>query len=390
MTAGQKQALFLSARRLEEFLRGTPTPFYLYDEKSLMQAAEALFRYFSWNEGFLPLFPVRMNPNAAVLRILAAAGCGALCATLPELELAVVCGFSGTHITYAPELPDVQAEQRAHALGAVFQLRSAELLPQTVPATVSLMLRQDNAAYLSGKMGSGMGRSGAGMEEQTLLRLAASLAAYGTQRFGLCVQGSELCMEEGAYPAAAERLCHLARTLQEKTGITALELDLGGGLGVSYRRGYPEPDAAAVSEAVRACVQTAFPAARLRMSPGRYLAAKAGVLVTRAVSVQQLQIPLVQLDFSYAQCLRLTKSGGYQECTALRRTGRPVRPQLLSGCGSSLSAGPMRRTLPELRPGDPVIIEMLGADGRSLSCAYGGAAPCREYLVRADGEIVPV
>ena len=63
---------------------------------------------------------------------------------------------------------------------------------------------------------------------------------------------------------------------------------------------------------------------------------------------------------------------------------------LLSGCGSSLSAGPMRRTLPELRPGDPVIIEMLGADGRSLSCAYGGAAPCREYLVRADGEIVPV
>ena len=146
MTAGQKQALFLSARRLEEFLRGTPTPFYLYDEKSLMQAAEALFRYFSWNEGFLPLFPVRMNPNAAVLRILAAAGCGALCATLPELELAVVCGFSGTHITYAPELPDVQAEQRAHALGAVFQLRSAELLPQTVPASVSLMLRQDNAA----------------------------------------------------------------------------------------------------------------------------------------------------------------------------------------------------------------------------------------------------
>ena len=37
-----------------------------------------------------------------------------------------------------------------------------------------------------------------------------------------------------------------------------------------------------------------------------------------------------------------------------------------------------------------VLIGMLGADGRSLASCYGGAEPCPEYLVRADGKIEPV
>ena len=47
----------------------------------------------------------------------------------------------------------------------------------------------------------------------------------------------------------------------------------------------------------------------------------------------------------------------------------------------------MRRLLPELRPGDLVLIGMLGADGRSAASRYGGAEPCPEYLLRPDGEL---
>lgn len=50
----------------------------------------------------------------------------------------------------------------------------------------------------------------------------------------------------------------------------------------------------------------------------------------------------------------------------------------------------MRRLLPELHPGDLVLIGMLGADGRSLASRYGGAEPCMEHLIRPDGEIVPI
>ena len=62
--------------------------------------------------------------------------------------------------------------------------------------------------------------------------------------------------------------------------------------------------------------------------------------------------------------------------------------QLLTG---STQDGPaMRRLLPELRPGDPVLIGMLGTDGRSLASGYGGAELCPEYLIRPNGGIEPI
>ena len=44
----------------------------------------------------------------------------------------------------------------------------------------------------------------------------------------------------------------------------------------------------------------------------------------------------------------------------------------------------VRQVLPQLRVGDPVIIRMLGADGRSFSCA---SERCPACLLRADGTI---
>ena len=107
---------------LERFLKTAPTPLFLYDEKSLVQAAQALFRAFSGSGGFLPRFPVRMNPNPAVLRLLHSCGCGVLCRRRAELELAAQCGFSGGQIAYEPLLRCAEAEETAHALGAVFVL----------------------------------------------------------------------------------------------------------------------------------------------------------------------------------------------------------------------------------------------------------------------------
>ena len=70
--------LWISARKLEALLKTAPTPLFVYDEKSLVRAVQALFAAFSWEPGFLPRFPVRMDPDPPVLRILRGAGCGAL------------------------------------------------------------------------------------------------------------------------------------------------------------------------------------------------------------------------------------------------------------------------------------------------------------------------
>ena len=381
----------LSSKSLARFLKTAATPLFLYDEKSLVQTAQALFRAFSGSSGFLPRFPVRMNPNPAVLDILRGCGCGVLCRSRAELTLAAQCGFSGRQIAYEPMLRCAEAEETAHALGAVFVLDGADLLPEQLPEAATLLLRQQGPLRLNGRAVTGVPAAFAGMERGELLRMAEYLYANGVSRIGLGMRLGDLCMDGEFYPAVFAQLAALAQELYGKTGIAADALDLGGGFGVSYRPGFSGPDPGACADVIRMQIQSLPEVLRglsLQMSPGRFLAAPCGTLVTRVRAVKPGSPPAVVLDIDPAQCPRLTRSGAYHPVTVPHAAGRRMQMQLLTGCTQEGPA--MRRLLPELRPGDPVFIGMLGADGRSLASRYGGAEPCPEYLVRADGTIEPV
>ena len=84
-------------------------------------------------------------------------------------------------------------------------------------------------------------------------------------------------------------------------------------------------------------------------------------------------------------CLRLEKRGAYHAAAALRTAGRPPLLQQLTALEQGAPFA--RQVLPQLRAGDPVVIRMLGADGRSFSCA---SERCPAYLLRADGTIEPI
>ena len=97
---------------------------------------------------------------------------------------------------------------------------------------------------------------------------------------------------------------------------------------------------------------------------------------------------LVGADFLFAAksfCLRLEKRGAYHAAAALRTAGRPPLLQQLTALEQGAPFA--RQVLPQLRAGDPVVIRMLGADGRSFSCA---SERCPAYLLRADGTIEPI
>ena len=379
---------FLPARKLAAFLGRTPTPLFLYDEKSLVQTARTLFAYFAWEPGFLPLFPVRMNRNPAILRLLCSVGCGAVCQTAEELRLAAVCGFSGSRLRYLPALPDAEAEQLAHTLGAVFVLDDIHVLPERPPERAVLLLRPEGPLRYEGRAVAGVPELISGMDRPSLLQTARRLCSYGTKELGLGMQIADLCMDARLYPAIAQTLASCAAELLQKTGIAAAAIDLGSGFGVSYRPGYPAPSMEACAQALRRIWDTLPEPLRgmqLRMSPGRYLAAASGVLITRAAAVKPMTPPLVLLDVQQAQCLRLAKSGAYHAAHVPLAENRRTLLQQLTACGPVQSGTILRQVLPEIHPGDAVVFEMLGADGSS--CALAGCTPCAEYLLHTDGTI---
>ena len=379
---------FLPARKLAAFLGRTPTPLFLYDEKSLVQTARTLFAYFAWEPGFLPLFPVRMNRNPAILRLLCSVGCGAVCQTAEELRLAAVCGFSGSRLRYLPALPDAEAEQLAHTLGAVFVLDDIHVLPERPPERAVLLLRPEGPLRYEGRAVAGVPELISGMDRPSLLQTARRLCSYGTKELGLGMQIADLCMDARLYPAIAQTLASCAAELLQKTGIAAAAIDLGSGFGVSYRPGYPAPSMEACAQALRRIWDTLPEPLRgmqLRMSPGRYLAAASGVLITRAAAVKPMTPPLVLLDVQQAQCLRLAKSGAYHAAHVPLAENRRTLLQQLTACGPVQSGTILRQVLPEIHPGDAIVFEMLGADGSS--CALAGCTPCAEYLLHTDGTI---
>lgn len=379
-----------SSGALAALLKTAPTPFYLYDEKSLAQAAQTLFTSFSRKSGFLPLFPMEMNPNTAVLRCLRRLGCGVQCRTLRELRLAVRCGFAPERVLYSPLRPDEQAASFAAEYGAALELCAPELLPAQLPQTVFLRLRPAGPLFYDGRPVTGVRETDWGLTEEELLRCTKSLHAFFGVQIGLSMHLTELCMDALLYPACAQTLVHAARRLLDETGIRAAALDLGGGLGVSYRASFPAPDPACAARDVDEALAALPPELadlELRIRPGRFLAAPCGIFVTRVTAVRPFEPPVVLLDYAQTQCPRLAKRGTYHEAAILRAAGRPMCAQRLCGSGQELAG--TQYVLPEARSGDAAVFFMLGADGHSLAGTYGGAADCAEYFLRADGTFEP-
>ena len=114
------QTSFVPAKVLRRLLQEQPTPFYLYDAESFHKACMDLRLVFSWNDGFELCFPARMNPNPAILRVLADAGCQILCGSEAELRLSRYADIDGAQTIYAPMAEDAHAGAYARRIGAAY------------------------------------------------------------------------------------------------------------------------------------------------------------------------------------------------------------------------------------------------------------------------------
>ncbi|MGB3967351.1 MAG: diaminopimelate decarboxylase, partial [Planctomycetota bacterium] len=109
------------------------------------------------------------------------------------------------------------------------------------------------------------------------LHLAGVHAYAGTQ-----------CFDAAAFVAHCARLCGAVRTWERELGVTLDEIDLGGGFGVPAFAGDPEFDLAAAGAGLQELVRAHDRAGRTWfVELGRYLAAPAGLYLTRVLYVKQ-------------------------------------------------------------------------------------------------------
>ncbi|MEA4965679.1 MAG: hypothetical protein VB055_07650 [Oscillospiraceae bacterium] len=379
-------AIFLDRDRLRAFCSRTETPFFLYDAETIRHRAVELRTALSFCR-FLLQVPVSAAPNPQLLRLLFENGYGAVCISEAEVRYAQIAGFPKGKITVlAHQVTRLPQDAGNYILE---ELTQAPLLPED--GMIGLRLSAGVRTVPGQVTAVEAGRLQFGMQEEALMSAAETLMARGATGVGLHCQLGVNHLEEEYLAFVAEILFSLAVRLW-KRGIPVPYCDLGGGMGWSSQPQIPSPRLERMTAMIRSAYESILVPAGLsgleiRLQPGRYLLAPAGILVSRVVSVRQNGRLFLGLDTSSGDMLRPMMRNAYHHISILGKNGMDGR-QICDVTGWLQEPGDRlgkRRLLPGAELGDICILHDAGAYCQSISTNYGGNLRCAEYLL--DGEI---
>ena len=173
-------------------------------------------------------------------------------------------------------------------------------------------------------------------------------------------------------------LAGLAKRFPEVTVV-----DLGGGMGVPDQMGSSELDLAVLDRGVAELAKD-FPHIEFWMEPGRFLVARAGVLVALVTQLKgKGDVHYVGVATGMNSLIRPALYGAHHDIRNLTRLDEPMshRVNIVGPICESADQLGTDRWLPDTREGDVILIANCGAYGYAMSSNYNRRAPAREFII---------
>ncbi len=288
----QNQTLHAEDVSVKDLASQYGTPLYIYSRATLERHWKA-FDEALGDHPHLICYAVKANSNIGVLSVLAKLGSGFDIVSGGELARVKAAGgdmskvvFSGVGKT--PEEIEFALEEGIHCFNVESEpeLHRINEVAGKVgkQAPISLRINPDVDAKTHAYVSAGLKANKFGIARERAIavyELANSLPNLNVVGMD-CHIGSQLT-ETGPFVDALERLLVLIDELASK-GIHIKHLDVGGGLGVTYRDEtppHPREYAAAIAEKMKGRENLT-----LIMEPGRAIAANAGIMVTKVEFVK--------------------------------------------------------------------------------------------------------
>jgi diaminopimelate decarboxylase len=371
------------------------TPFYCYSTATL----ERHYRVFSTAFSDIPslvCYAMKANSNQAVLTTLARLGCGADVVSKGELLRALKAGippekimFSGVgkkadeldagleteilcfNVESVPEMENLSA--RAMALGKTANV-SFRINPDIDPGT--------HRKISTGKKGDKFGIPWA--DARQVYAQASSLPGIAITGIDMHIGSQIIDLEP--FDRAFSRLESLIRQLRDD-GHTIDHVDLGGGLGIPYRKdNIPPPEPGAYADIVKKHVRSL--GCQIIFEPGRLIAGNAGILVGEVIYIKQSgEKTFVIGDTAMNDLIRPTLYEAWHEVFPVREAmpGAPtIRADLVGPVCETGDYIAIDREMTAMQAGDLYAIGSAGAYGAVQSSSYNTRLPVPEVLVRAD------
>ncbi len=365
------------------------TPLYVYSYNTLLRHFHA---YDSAFDGYphVICFAVKANPNTAILRLFAKNGGGADIVSGGELFVALKAGISPKKIVYAGV--GKTGDEIAFALKSkilMFNVESEDELREIdrvagkmkTRAPIALRINPDIDPGTHPYITTGMKKYKFGIPIEDALeyyRLASRLK--NIEVVGLHKHIGSQITKISPFVDALKRVLILTDQLAEQ-GVTIRCLDIGGGLGISYRDEEPP-----VPKDLAKNLMPLLEGRKLTliMEPGRSIVGNAGIMVTRTLYLKKgADKEFIIVDAGMNDLIRPSLYDAYHQINPVVRKKRNTVLGDIVGpiceSGDFLARG---REVRGVKQGEYLAVMSAGAYGFSMSSNYNSRTRAAEVLVK--------
>ncbi|CZX68271.1 TPA: diaminopimelate decarboxylase [Enterobacter bugandensis] len=370
-------------------------PVWVYDAQIVREKIAALHQF------DVVRFAQKACSNIHILRLMREQGVKVDSVSLGEIERALAAGFDPKTdpdaIVFTADVIDDATLARVHELQVPVNAGSVDMLEQLGQVSPG------HRVWLRVNPGFGHGHSqktntGGENSKHGIWYADMPAALEVLQRYSLKLVGIHMHIGSGVDYGHLEQVCGAMVRQVVDFGQDLEAISAGGGLSIPYREGEEAIDTdhyyglwSAARDQIAAHLGHAV---KLEIEPGRFLIAEAGVLVAQVRSVKEMgSRHFVLIDAGFNDLMRPSMYGSYHHITALAADGRdlthaPRRETVVAGplCESGdvftqQEGGKVEtRALPEVKPGDYLVLHDTGAYGASMSSNYNSRPLLPEVL----------
>ena len=391
-----EKKLFFDKAKIEEIIKKIPTPFHIYDEKGIREAARNLKKAFSWCD-YREYFAVKACPNPKLIAILKEEGCGVDCSSYTELMIAERLGFRNDGIMFSSNVTPAEDFVYARKLGATINLDDfthIAFLEKNggLPETVCLRYNPGGDFKINGAIMGNPGDAKYGMTKDQIFEAVKILKNKGVKHFGLHSFLASNMIENDYYASLAAVLFELAVEINETLGADVTFVNLSGGVGIPYKPEDKPVDIDYIGESVRKKYGEIVAPSKLgklaiKTELGRYMTGPYGALVATAIHEKNIYKNYIGLDACAANLMRPAMYGSYHHITVLGKENAPCEMtyDVTGGLCENNDKFAVDRKLPKIDIGDIIAIHDTGAHGFAMGYNYNGKLRSAEVLLKEDG-----
>lgn len=373
------------------------TPLYVVDEQFVRDNCRAYRKEFESRYSKTEVsFAGKAFLNLAMVRLVEEEGLGLDVASAGELYTAIKAGFPAERILYHGNNKSVAELEMAfeYGVGRVVvdnfqELRTLasmarekkqprNILIRVAPGVDPHTHRLIRTGQEDTKFGFNIKSSDALAAVQEALEAAPALELRGIH----CHIGSQL-LDAKTHEQAIDVMVGFIREIADKTGWTAQELDIGGGLGIRYVESHEPPCIAQFAETVVGALNAAFAKhsvapPTLLLEPGRSIVGEAGTTLYTVGAIKTVPIAeapgeriYVAVDGGLSDNPRPALYESVYECLVANKMGE-ARDKIVTVAGKHCETDILiwDTKVGDVHPGDILAVQSTGAYNYAMASNY--------------------